>query len=173
MYRKAHWVSTARGTDPYTHISTPYMDLQSDLYGRRTKIWMNRYGTDTPSPSLQILVAAYVVGNAHASSSCARTLGARIVTHPSNGKSLEAPPILACSLWKPASRDACAPRDHQIRFGLHPSNRGGKTNALLLNTRLAATRPESQSSSISASLISGIPAPNCWAILLSTIASPG
>jgi len=46
MYGKVRWISTAsgserasrkaalvtaRGTDPYTHISTPYIDLQSDL----------------------------------------------------------------------------------------------------------------------------------------------
>jgi len=31
--RDSKWsaIATARGTDPYTHISTPYIDLQSDL----------------------------------------------------------------------------------------------------------------------------------------------
>src|SRR5215467_4985217 len=37
----------------------------------------------------------------------------RFGLHPSNGESLGAPLIPACSLWKPAGRDACAPRDHQ------------------------------------------------------------
>src|SRR6266511_5279025 len=46
----------------------------------------------------------------------------RFGLHPSSGKSLGAPLIPACSLWKPAGRDACAPRDHQTWFGLHLSN---------------------------------------------------
>jgi len=31
MYWKDDWISTARGTDPYCHLSMPYIDLQSAL----------------------------------------------------------------------------------------------------------------------------------------------
>jgi hypothetical protein len=31
VYGKARRISTARGTDPHTHLGTPYIDLQSNL----------------------------------------------------------------------------------------------------------------------------------------------
>jgi hypothetical protein len=41
MYGKSDWISAASGTDPYCHLSMPYIDLQSALLCAQAKITQN------------------------------------------------------------------------------------------------------------------------------------